>query len=254
MKHCSHCKGENRDQARFCGHCGRSFTAGTPEQPKRKARRHLRPREKVLVSFALGLLLGVLFRVPFFIERPAIGETLPVRRPKLSQVPPEVKATTAPPREESSVSSPWDVYVERGTIEDRIFQAVNRARYEHGAPPLLDNTRLQTVAHRHSEDMAARNFFDHINPDSQSPLDRVQVEGIDDFTHVGENLFSCKGCVDLAQAVVQGWLSSPGHRRNMLEPSFTEGSIGTARDASGTVYVTQVYLGKEGQTASLPGR
>lgn len=252
MKHCAHCRGENRDQARFCGHCGRPFTAETPEPPKRKARRHLFLREKVLVSFGLGLLVGILFCVPWLVQRPATSETLSVRRPKLSKVQPEEKATTAHVREERHVSSPRDVFVERARIEDRIFQAVNRVRYEHGIPPLLENPRLRRVARRHSEDMVARNFFSHFNPDGEAVWDRVRVEGIEGYSLAGENIYACRGCGDLAREVVQGWLSSPGHRRTMLEPSCSESGLGIAWDTEGKVYITQVYLARGQYNTSLP--
>jgi len=128
-------------------------------------------------------------------------------------------------------------------LEQEIFQAVNRARAEKGLPPLQRAPQLQEVARRHSEDMASRRFFGHLNPDGQDVVDRLRAEGIADFTAAGENLFSGKQVADPMQlAVVREWLKNPSHSKNLLSPRYTEGGVGIARAEKEQIYVTEVYL------------
>jgi uncharacterized protein YkwD len=127
-------------------------------------------------------------------------------------------------------------------IEAEIFLAVNKIRGEKGLPLLQENPQLQQAARGHSDDMATRRFFGHLNPDGQDVVDRLRGRGIDDFAAVGENIFAGKQLNDLSQEAVTEWLKSPNHRKNMLNPRYTAGGVGIARGEQGTVYITQVYL------------
>ncbi len=127
-------------------------------------------------------------------------------------------------------------------IEGEIFRAVNQARGEKGLPLLQENPQLQEVARRHSEDMATRHFFGHLNPDGRDVVDRLRAQGIEDFTAAGENLFSGKKVTDPAAIAVREWLNNPSHRRNLLNPRYTVGGVGISQGEKETIYVTQVYL------------
>jgi uncharacterized protein YkwD len=127
-------------------------------------------------------------------------------------------------------------------IEEEIFQAVNRTRVEKGLPPLQQNLQLHRVARHHSEDMATRGFFGHLNPDGHDVVDRLQAEDIEDFTAAGENIFSGKQVEDPAQVAVQEWLKSSSYRKNLLNPRYTEGGVGVAQEGKEKIYITQVYL------------
>src|SRR5262245_5112408 len=77
MKHCTHCGGENRDQARFCGHCGKPFTTDAPRQPDlagSNVRQAPNPRMATLKVKKPALLVSgiivVLLAVSFFAQRP----------------------------------------------------------------------------------------------------------------------------------------------------------------------------------------
>jgi uncharacterized protein YkwD len=127
-------------------------------------------------------------------------------------------------------------------IEAEVFLAVNKIRGEKGLPLLQENPQLQQVARRHSDDMAARRFFGHLNPDGQDVVDRLRKQGVEDFAAVGENIFTGKQVSDLTQVTVTEWLKNPNHRKNMLNPRYAAGGVGIARGEQGTVYLTQVYL------------
>ncbi len=127
-------------------------------------------------------------------------------------------------------------------LEEEIFRAVNQARAEKGLSLLQENPQLQEVARHHSEDMATRHFFGHLNPDGHDIVDRLRRQGIEDFTAAGENIFSGKKVTDPAQMAVREWLKNPSHRGNLLNPHYTAGGVGVGRGEQETIYITQVYL------------
>lgn len=152
----------------------------------------------------------------------------------------------------------------------RIHTETNAARRRSGPGPLQWSDALATVARSHSADMARRGYFAHDTPEGRTPQDRARAAGIDcriqvdartERVGVSENLYQTTRYAriqtrgagrtavrtvdwfsdeDLAARTVQGWLDSPGHRRNLLDPLSTQHGIGVAPDADDRVYVTQV--------------
>ena len=86
------------------------------------------------------------------------------------------------------------------------------------APPLHWDGTLQTVAARHSRDMAVRNYFDHKSPEGRTVAERVKASPYK-FYIVGENLAG--GDPHVASAI-QGWIDSPSHCANMMDPRFLD--------------------------------
>jgi uncharacterized protein YkwD len=127
-------------------------------------------------------------------------------------------------------------------MEDELFRAINQARERRGLAPLKENAQLRQVARRHSEDMATRQFFGHINPDGADVVGRLRAEGVKDLTAIGENIFSGRNTPNLINLTVREWLRSPGQRKNVLHPGYSEGGVGIARGEGDTIYITQVYL------------
>jgi uncharacterized protein YkwD len=99
---------------------------------------------------------------------------------------------------------------------------MNAHRASVGCAPLVWHDGTARVAKRHSEDMVERSFFDHTNPDGESPFDRLRNAGIT-WTRAGENIAA--GYADAA-AVLQGWLASPGHRANIENCAYTHHGVG----------------------------
>src|SRR3990172_6631535 len=97
-------------------------------------------------------------------------------------------------------------------------------------PPVAWNDSLAIAAYLHSEDMATNQFFSHTGSDGSSPGDRITREGYAWWTY-GENIAVGYPTVS---AVMQGWLGSDGHCRNIMNPAFRE--IGAA-------YAEGPYLG-----------
>ena len=84
--------------------------------------------------------------------------------------------------------------------------------------PLAWNTTLATAAEIHSRDMANNNYFDHKGRDGSTPGDRVELAGYN-AQQVGENIAAGQ---DTTRKLVDGWLASPGHCANVMNPEFRE--------------------------------
>jgi uncharacterized protein YkwD len=86
------------------------------------------------------------------------------------------------------------------------------------APPVALSGTLGTVAFGHAADMATHGYFEHQDRAGQSPADRVRAVGYREKL-VGENIAYGPATVD---EVVKGWLDSPGHCENIMDPRFAE--------------------------------
>ncbi len=113
---------------------------------------------------------------------------------------------------------------------------VNEARRKAGLSSLRPNSRLDQAAQRHAEDMLTRRYFAHESPEGKTVRERARAAGYD-WRAIGENLAEGQYSID---EVVEGWLRSPTHRRNILNPDFEEMgvglSLGRAPGGSGGAY------------------
>ena len=126
-------------------------------------------------------------------------------------------------------------------LEVQLYREVNGVRARHHLIPLRRMPELDRVARGHSLDMARRNYLSHESPEGANPVDRIMRGGLDGFTLAAENLGKTNR-VDPNREIVQSWLSSPDHRRNLLAPPFNATGIGIARAADGFLVYTQVYV------------
>lgn len=108
------------------------------------------------------------------------------------------------------------------------------------APPLKWNDVLASAARAHSLDMAKQRYFNHQGKDGRLPVARAADAGYK-WRRVAENIAVGQ---DSAEEVVAGWLASPGHCVNIMEPEFVEMGVAYAiNDAVGKprVYWTQMF-------------
>lgn len=126
-------------------------------------------------------------------------------------------------------------------IESATDRAVNAYRAQQGLRGLVRTSRLDDMAQQHCRDMAIRGFAAHDAPGGSGMVDRAAANGIA-FLKIGENIARTRGAIDPVRRVVDGWIHSPSHRANLLDPAFTDTGIGVAVDGKGTVYFTQVFL------------
>lgn len=107
------------------------------------------------------------------------------------------------------------------SAEDQVLALVNIERAKIGCAALVADPDLGKLASDFSKDMAKRDFFDHVDPDGNDPWDRAEAAGITGLG--GENI--ARGQAD-AQAVMDAWMNSEGHRANILNCNFRTLGVG----------------------------
>jgi uncharacterized protein YkwD len=115
-------------------------------------------------------------------------------------------------------------------VRAAILCLTNAQRARTGAGPLTENPRLQLAAERHSQDMAARKFFEHETPDGVTAEARIVYAGYPPL-YIGENLAWGEEQESTPAAIMQTLMHSPGHRENLLRPQYREIGIGLAFEA-----------------------
>jgi len=149
----------------------------------------------------------------------------------------------APP----TVSLPGVSYTET-EVEELIIVLVNEERQKLGLSTLSQDTLLTSLAREHSTSMVENNFFSHDRYPGQRSFDHNQPPG----TIRGENLSKTPtrrlipgpylSLQEACEWAVSGWMDSPGHRDNMLEPKFSRTGVGVSL-SDGYLYITQMFEG-----------
>ncbi|MEU9335299.1 CAP domain-containing protein [Streptomyces sp. NPDC048290] len=137
------------------------------------------------------------------------------------------KAPVVPPSTPAQPSSPGTVSREAVAAAE-VLRLVNVERATAGCGPVAANSALSGLARNFSADMAARGFFDHTDPDGDTPWDRAAQAGITNLG--GENI--ARGQADAA-AVMDAWMNSEGHRANILNCDFTTLGVGVQFGSGG---------------------
>jgi uncharacterized protein YkwD len=137
---------------------------------------------------------------------------------------------------------------DKDQISQRVLELTNQARARarrcgslvfQPAQPLTLAPALERAAVEHSQDMANHNYMDHTGRDGSSPADRVTRAGYK-WRITGENLASG---VMTPEDAVNGWLGSPHHCENLMDPRFSQMAVAFAVNASsaGGIYWTQIF-------------
>lgn len=133
-----------------------------------------------------------------------------------------------------------------------MINLTNRERVENGGQALQTNATLARAAQMKAEDMARRGYFSHEGPSGELPwewFERVSY----DFVHAGENL--AINFVD-SEDVVEAWMRSETHKRNIVNGSFTEIGIGVAKgkyQGRDAVFVVQFFGTPRAKAAAPAG-
>ena len=160
---------------------------------------------------------------------PTAGRTAPY-------IPPAPAARPVPPVESAPAAAPRAAPA--AVLANQALQLVNDVRArgarcgERNFPParaLALSGTLANVAFGHAADMAEHDYFEHRDLNGQLPADRVRAVGYREKV-VGENIAYGPKSVD---EVVQGWLDSPAHCENIMDPRFAEMGIAYATGRSG---------------------
>lgn len=155
-------------------------------------------------------------------------------------------------------------------IARQIHDRTNAERVQNGLTELAWSDSLARLAGVHSDDMARRTFFSHHNPEGHDANDRGAALGMTCRYEIGdtiyrgfsENIFrvgTYRGWREesdgvtttrtydyrpeaaFAPEIVTGWMHSPGHRANILQPTSRAEGLALAASADGNLYVTQVF-------------
>jgi len=120
-----------------------------------------------------------------------------------------------------------------GEVEDLLCRFTNEVRRQNGLPLLGRENALVAVCRAYSADMLRRRFFSHTNPEGLTARERLQPFYSGPIYGWAENIwegagFSGADHAALARAVMDSWMSSPGHRQNILTPEYTHLGVGVA--------------------------
>jgi uncharacterized protein YkwD len=124
------------------------------------------------------------------------------------------------------------------SLAQQVLALVNQERASAGLSPVAWHAPAGQVAFEHSVDMDVRSFFSHVNPDGDGPSDRIDAAGIS-WSRLGENI--AMG-YPTPEDVMDGWMTSSGHRANILNPDFTHLGVGVRENGGGGPWWTQNFV------------
>ena len=211
--------------------------------------------KKVMTTKSIYIYVnGVKYKLPLTPSCPNVPskpESTPSTTPQ--QKPESTPSTTPQQKPESTPSTPstnpeqqpestpeQKPSTDFSSYQQQVLDLVNAERTKRGISALTLDSNLSSVATKKSQDMVNKNYFDHTSPTYGSPFDMMKQFGIS-YRTAGENI--AKG-QKTPQEVVTAWMNSEGHRKNILNPNFTNLGVGIAKDSKGTTYWTQMFIGK----------
>lgn len=124
----------------------------------------------------------------------------------------------------------------RPDLEAQMLVMVNEERVKQGLKPVVADPEMTAVARKHSTDMFARGYFSHFTPEGKDPFDRMKADKVK-FLAAGENLALARN-VRMAH---EGLMNSPGHRENILRPTYGRLGIGIMDGGIYGIMVTQNF-------------
>ncbi len=157
--------------------------------------------------------------------------------------------------------------IDKTELEKQVHHLTNQYRIQNDLDELSWDEELSNVARSHSYDMALRNYFSHETPEGINPTGRGESQGytcqkiigILIYSGIAENIFrnnlydtvwytngiptsyEWNTLDEIAQTTVDGWMDSPGHRKNILTETFDREGIGVEISSDDKVYITQNF-------------
>lgn len=174
---------------------------------------------------------------------PVVRPTEPIAtatpRPQATQAPSVTAIPTAvPTRKPTGSNGTGDYTTDSVTAQEYYaWNLLNEDRIANGLAPLQLDQELSRIARIKSEDMNANNYFAHESPTYGNAANMLRLFGYS-FNGVGENI-AHHATVLKAQAA---FMSSSGHRANILGSQWSKVGIGVSYDKNGSVYVTQIFV------------
>ncbi len=153
-------------------------------------------------------------------------------QPAPTQPAPTQPAPTQPAPTQPKPSIPVTGSATLSAQEQTMVNEINKERAAAGLAPLQVSLPLVEVAQLKANDMKTNGYFSHTSPTYGSPFDMLRSAGIS-YRGAGENI-AINSSVDGAMAA---FMSSDGHRRNILNPAYTHVGIGVVKSSHGTYFV-----------------
>lgn len=126
------------------------------------------------------------------------------------------------------------------SLEQQVIDLTNQKRSENGLSALRADWELSRVARYKSKDMANKGYFSHESPTYGSPFQMMSDFNVS-YSRAAENIAAGQST---AQEVVNGWMDSPGHRKNILDANLTYIGVGYSEGGSYGHYWTQMFISK----------
>lgn len=135
-------------------------------------------------------------------------------------------------------------------VEKEVLDLINAERQKNGLHPLAWESQLYDAARGHSEEMASENFFSHTSLNGRDFTDRIKEAGYDDSV-VSENIGAGQST---AQQVFDGWMTSDGHRENMLDEAYCDAAVGhMMNEESDWTHYWTINIGRKNGIDQCPG-
>ena len=152
---------------------------------------------------------------------------------------PEPQTPTEKPAEPSQPSEPSDPSVSsefNTAYEDEVIRLVNAQRAKYGLSPLQKDTGAVSVAHLRAKEIVQS--FSHTRPNGTSCFTAAKELGVS-YSTAGENIAYGYGN---PEQVVNGWMNSEGHRKNILSASYSKIGVGCYKSGN-VLYWSQFFIG-----------
>ncbi|MBM7586587.1 putative YkwD family protein [Bacillus pakistanensis] len=127
----------------------------------------------------------------------------------------------------------------QGFVQE-VIDLTNKEREKNGLSSLKSDSELSNVAQVKSEDMVNKDYFSHTSPTYGSPFEMMENFGIE-YSTAAENIAAGQNS---PEAVVNAWMKSSGHRKNILNKQVTHIGVGISQDQSQGIYWTQMFIAK----------
>lgn len=195
------------------------------------------------------LLKGMGFDIVLVQPKPTPAPTpAPTPTPKPVPIPapaPQPKPTPVPQPTPQPVPQPTPAPTptyQLNAFELKVVDLVSIERQKAGLKPLAVDLTLSNMAREKARDMAVNKYFSHTSPVYGSPFNMMKKWGIT-YKAAGENIASG---YTTPEAVVNGWMKSPGHKANILSEKYTHIGVGYFYSGDGSYhhYWTQEFIGK----------
>lgn len=174
-------------------------------------------------------------------EKPNVEATADTAQ-QPAKVTPQTNTATTEPKNTTPTAAADTQGDYLAKVEDEIFTATNNERVKAGLQPFKRNSTANGYARSKSLDMLNLNYFDHKSPNSGYVSDIAKRDGWK-YSRIGENIYTMTGSSASnasGTAINNSWMSSPGHKANILKQDFTDIGIGVTY-RNNKLYATQIF-------------